>query len=322
MKALLLATLAITTSLTFALADESAMELANERDLGNESTTEESAAQLADQTGDAIPTGDTEESAQSLANQRGEAISPQDTEESASQLADETGGAISTTDSEESAGELAEDRLGPTPTDAASPAPTANTSPAISGVNGSIYAAVATPDGKVLIGGRFNSVDGTPIANLARLNADGSLDTTFLADAESGISGTAFTLALDPQGGLIVGGFFNEAHGSEVKNIARYLPDGTLDANFATAGGADGKIFAIAILPKGDIVIAGQFANFANQPRGNVATLSPTGALAATTDPSVDGIVRSLATLPNGGLLVGGKFETASGPRNVLRVGD
>ncbi len=322
MKVLLLVAFAITTSLPFALADESAMELANERGLGNESTTEESAAQLADQTGNAIPTQDNEESASELANQRGESISPQNTEESAAELADQTGGAISTTDSEESAGELADQSLGTTPTDTPTSTPVAENEAATTGVNGSIYAAVATPDGKVIIGGRFNGVDGTPVANLARLNADGSLDTTFLANAAGGIAGTAFALAIDSQGGLIVGGFFNQAHGAEVKNIARYLPDGTLDAKFAAAGGADGKIFAIAILPQGDIVIAGQFANFANQPRGNVATLSASGALAAANDQSVDGIVRSLTTLPSGGVLVGGKFESAPGPRNVLRIGN
>ncbi len=326
MKVLLLVAFAITTSLPFALADESAMELANERGLGNESTTEESAAQLADQTGNAIPTQDNEESASELADQRGESINPQDTEESASQLADQTGGAISTKDSEESAGDLADQRLGTTPTDTPTdttiPTPIVESEAATAGVNGTIYAAVATPDGKVIIGGRFNSVDGTPVANLARLNADGSLDTTFLANAAGGIAGTAFALALDGQGGLIVGGFFNQAHGAEVKNLARYLPDGTLDAKFAAAGGADGKIFAIAILPQGDIVIAGQFANFANQPRGNVATLSATGELSAANDQSVDGIVRTLTTLPDGGLLVGGKFQTTAGPRNVLRIGD
>ncbi len=323
MKPLLLVALAITLSFTSAFADESAADLANERGLGNESTADESAAQLAERTGDAIPTGDSEESADDLANQLGENISPGDTEESASQLAEQTGGAIGTTDPEESAGDLADDRLGPTPTDPATPDPTLSDKTAdTAGVNGSIYAAVATTDGKVIIGGRFNSVDGSPIANLARLDADGSLDTTFLPDAASGISGTVLALGLDAQGGLIVGGFFNEAHGSEVKNVARYLPDGTLDPNFATAGGANGKVFAIAILPSGNIVIAGQFSSFANQERGNVATLLPTGALATTTDQTVDGMVRSLTPLPTGGILIGGKFQTTSGPRNLVRIGD
>ena len=45
--------------------------------------------------------------------------------------------------------------------------------------DGTVWAVAVQPDGKVLIGGDFNHVNGQPRNYLARLNTDGSLDTTF-----------------------------------------------------------------------------------------------------------------------------------------------
>ena len=46
------------------------------------------------------------------------------------------------------------------------------------GVNGAVQAIALQPDGKVIIGGPFNSYNGLDRRGLARVNVDGSLDTT------------------------------------------------------------------------------------------------------------------------------------------------
>ena len=71
----------------------------------------------------------------------------------------------------------------------------ANTSPVI--------AMALQPDGKVLIGGTFTSVHGTTRNAVARLNTDGSLDTTF--DPSSGSTSTVRTLLVQPDGKILVG---------------------------------------------------------------------------------------------------------------------
>ncbi len=38
---------------------------------------------------------------------------------------------------------------------------------------------VVLPDGKIMVGGRFNQYNGQPVGSLVRLNPDGSLDTSF-----------------------------------------------------------------------------------------------------------------------------------------------
>jgi len=50
------------------------------------------------------------------------------------------------------------------------------------GVNGAVSSVVVQPDGKVLIGGPFTFINGTNRYGSARLNADGSLDSTFISD--------------------------------------------------------------------------------------------------------------------------------------------
>ena len=47
------------------------------------------------------------------------------------------------------------------------------------GANGNVRTTALQPDGKILIGGDFTSYNGTARNYIARLNADGSLDTDF-----------------------------------------------------------------------------------------------------------------------------------------------
>ncbi|MGD9579454.1 MAG: delta-60 repeat domain-containing protein, partial [Syntrophorhabdus sp.] len=45
--------------------------------------------------------------------------------------------------------------------------------------NGCVYSIAVQPDGKVLVGGGFTTIGGGTRNYIARLNADGSLDTGF-----------------------------------------------------------------------------------------------------------------------------------------------
>src|SRR5438093_39442 len=59
-----------------------------------------------------------------------------------------------------------------------------------SGADGPVLAAAVQGDGKVLLGGSFASINGTPRTNIARLNSNGSLDLAF--DPGAGVSGGTF----------------------------------------------------------------------------------------------------------------------------------
>jgi len=64
------------------------------------------------------------------------------------------------------------------------------------GAGGGVYSIALQSDGKVLIGGYFNAVNGTNRNGIARLNANGSLDIAFNPGTGTGANGAVFSLAL------------------------------------------------------------------------------------------------------------------------------
>lgn len=71
--------------------------------------------------------------------------------------------------------------------------------------NNIVQIAVPTPDGKILIGGDFTTYKGATVNRLARINRDGTLDTSFAIQAVSatGIgldAGTVNAIAIVPEG--------------------------------------------------------------------------------------------------------------------------
>lgn len=74
--------------------------------------------------------------------------------------------------------------------------------PSLSG-GGSVSSIVLQTDGRLLIAGTFQSINGVPRVNLARLNADGGVDTTFIA-ASSATTLTPVKITLQPDGKILV----------------------------------------------------------------------------------------------------------------------
>lgn len=198
------------------------------------------------------------------------------------------------------------------------------------GVQGEVNAIVAQPDGKVIIGGRFTSVNGQPRGNLARLNPDGTLDASFANTFEAGVNGQVMALALQPDGSVIVGGSFTQANSFGTANIARYKADGTIDQTFGVAEsgtssqGTDGPVFALAVQPDGKIVLGGTFSMVLGQPRRSVARLNADGTLDApivSNPQAVSGSVKSLVFDAKNALVAGGRFsvQKQTAP-NLLKV--
>ena len=241
---------------------------------------------------------------------------------------------------------------------------------AFSGISNTIVQAVVTqPDGKILVGGSFTNLLGQPRTNLARLNCDGSLDTTFTAGVISdqppwGIS--VSDLAVQPDGKIVVAGTFTNLAGHSRKNIGRLYPDGGADATlnpfppggysdahaiamqgdgrilvaFTQPGGvtnsiarlnpdgsrdvafnlvANSTVWNFAVQPDGGILAGGFFTNFAGGARNRLARLNPDGTLDAAFNPGANDAVRGLVIQRDGRILVGGDFTTLGGqPRGRL----
>lgn len=191
------------------------------------------------------------------------------------------------------------------------------------GTDRDVRALVLQSDGKCLVGGGFNSINGSVRPALARLNTDGSVDNSFLAVllGPAG-SGYVYALALQNDGKVLIGGQFSAINGVVQTSLARLHQDGGLDTTFqAQVSGSFNAIHTMAVQNDGKILIGGYFDSVAGAARKNLARLNSDGSLDASFLNGMSGLSAtpwSLAVQADGKVLVGGWFETING---VTRYG-
>ena len=97
-----------------------------------------------------------------------------------------------------------------------------------------VSAVEVLPDGKLLALGAFNSYNGAPVGKLVRLNADGSLDTTFNNQTVTSIQSVTppGTILIRPDGKIILRSVELVAGNQGPKPLLRLNADGTLDSSF------------------------------------------------------------------------------------------
>jgi uncharacterized delta-60 repeat protein len=133
-------------------------------------------------------------------------------------------------------------------------------------------------DGKILIGGHFNFYNGISRNNVARLNRDGSLDTSF--NPGTGINlGGLYALAVQADGKILIGGGFTNYNGAACNSIARVNADGSFDNTFNLDKGTDGVVDTIGIQSDGRIIIGGSFNTVGGAPHKFIARLNSNGSL-------------------------------------------
>ena len=152
------------------------------------------------------------------------------------------------------------------------------------GASNSIQSILTIADGKILIGGRFQQYDGSNRMNIAMLNSDGSIYPGFDHGSELGYDpgpaahGT-FSLALQPDGKVLVGGRFRSPTG--ITGISRLNYDGSRDTTFNPSNGAtlhagqsSAYIYSVEIQSDGKIIIGGTMWEYDSVPRKGVARIN------------------------------------------------
>ena len=180
------------------------------------------------------------------------------------------------------------------------------------GANNNVSSVALQQDGKIIIGGEFSSVDGVSRIRIARLNADGSLDTSFDPGA-GGIDAIIWTIALQPDGQIIIGGEFFNVDGVGRNRIARLNTDGTLDTSFDPGTGANDIVWSISLQTNGKIVIGGWFSDVNGDTRNWIARLNSDGEVDSIFDPNANQSVYSLVLQSDGKIIVGGDFTEIGG---------
>lgn len=181
----------------------------------------------------------------------------------------------------------------------------------------SIDALSIQADGKILAGGNFISFNNSSIRRIIRLNTDGSKDESF--STGFGFNGLVKSLAIKPDGKILVGGWFDKYNIDNQNYIVCLNPDGTKDTNFGNETTFSGFIESIAMQSDGKIIIGGYFDKYNNINKNGICRLNLDGSsdLSFNADFGYDSTVHSIALNSDGKIFVGGNIKSLYGDKYI-----
>ena len=184
------------------------------------------------------------------------------------------------------------------------------------------------PTGQVLLAGglRHCGGPGSPAQSVALLSATGTREAGFVSSLQA--IGRINAVTRQPDGKLLVGGFFDELNGQARSNVARLNYDGSLDASFNPAF-IDDEVATLTLRADGKLLLGGNFLRVGTGGRVGLARLLPAGGLDAAFAPvltftpatysyEVLKVVARVLALPGGQVLATGRFGAGSS-NNIVR---
>ena len=176
------------------------------------------------------------------------------------------------------------------------------------------------PDGKLIVVGEFTTFHGLARNRIVRLNVDGTLDSSF--DVGSGADDTVEAVLVQPDGKILIGGYFTTYNGTARRLLARLNADGTHDAAFVPptfGGGASWRVESLALQPDGKALIGGSFYFSGSPFKAALCRVTTLGALDSSFNGVTDGAhvdgstgtIRSVLDIKvemSGSILIAGNF--------------
>lgn len=170
---------------------------------------------------------------------------------------------------------------------------------------------------KILVGGSFTSFSGKTVQNLVRLNADGSLDSTFIPStySTSPVRSEVSAIAVQPDGKILVAGSFAAINGTVCRSIVRLEANGAVDPTFIPPTELNAlHIYTLALQPDGKILVGGDLQVFDGQNiYNNFIRLNPNGARDTTFNANVRGVVYQIIPSGVGLIYLAGSFDQVDG---------
>jgi uncharacterized delta-60 repeat protein len=194
-----------------------------------------------------------------------------------------------------------------------------------SGFNNLIYAMAVQPDGKILVGGCFTEFNGNIRNRFVRLNPDGTEDSVFCNNLGTSFDNTISAITVQPDGKILVGGYFTKFNGNTRYGLVRLNSNGTEDFAFCDNLGKGFNDMINVIVVQGDekILVGGVFDEFNKNERYYLVRLNSNGS--EDTDfynnlgTSFDNAISTIKVQSNGKILIGGYFtEFNENVRNGL----
>src|SRR6202008_4577861 len=119
---------------------------------------------------------------------------------------------------------------------------------------------------------------------LARLLPSGIVDATYNPNPTAASPAAINVMALQPDGKLLVAGYFTAIGGQGRNKIARLSVDGSADSAFDANQNPNDFVSALGVQPDGKIVVGGPFTYISGKTRNHIARLNADGTLDAAFD--------------------------------------
>lgn len=155
--------------------------------------------------------------------------------------------------------------------------------------------------------------------NVFNAQSQTDIDTSFQTGI--GFNNPVYSIVIQPDEKIIVGGFFETYQGVPAKRIIRLNSDGSRDTSFDMEEGFDNVVYKIVLQEDGKILVGGRFENYQGVPANRIIRLNSDGSRDTsfdmedgfTTGSSINYIVNSIVLQNDGKIIVGGSFTSYQG---------
>jgi len=189
--------------------------------------------------------------------------------------------------------------------------------------NGTVNNIAVQGDGKILAGGAFTSYKSISANHIIRLNADGSIDSSF--HIWSWFNGTVNNIAVQGDGKILAGGEFTGYTWISTNRIIRLNTDWTIDNSFAIWNGFDDNVHVILLQWDGKLLVWWIFSSYKAVAANKILRLNSDG----SRDTWFNNVIfwnrtidyydiLSLGLQNNGKIIVGGYTESST--NGIIRL--
>jgi len=190
------------------------------------------------------------------------------------------------------------------------------------GFNDDVRDIALQSDGKLLVAGEFTSYNGAACNRIVRLDANGAIDPSFVANIGTGADGMVRSVAIESSGSIVLGGDFDNFDGTAANGMVRLSSTGAPAAALNLPFSANASVYTVLIEPEGKIMAGGNFSlpftglgNHRDIVRLNINGSRDTSFEAGT---GSNGGVNTVARRADGKYILGGYFGNYNGS-SVLR---
>ncbi len=189
-------------------------------------------------------------------------------------------------------------------------------------INGAVEHVKVLPDQKILIAGAFTTINGQTRNYIARLNQDGSLDTSFNVNLPIGTSSQPiqiYSMDVQTDGKILISGRLPNNGVTLPVRIFRLNPDGSPDNTLTSIPyvvievDIPGRIRKVQQMPDGKMLVCGRFFTSNGNSQRHLARYNADGGFDATLTTALNQDCYDVEVQPDGKYLVAGQFTTVNG---------